>query len=226
MRRRAQRQDETRQRIVRAAVDLHTTVGPAHTTDAAIANKAGVTRVTFYRHFPDEPTLFRACQFHGLQRWPPPDPQLWRRLNEPEERLRLGLKELFAYFGVAGPGLTVLMRDAPLMPPELMAFPGRGQVLRTMPIVLAEGWRARGRRRELIVAALKHATAVGTWDSLVRQQGLTDDESIDLLVAMVMAAAEAKTRSARKQASNLDAARRIEPPETAFAQQVGRGPGI
>ena len=51
---RAVKQDETRQRIVEATVELHSTVGPARTTVSQIAELAGVQRHTFYAHFPDE----------------------------------------------------------------------------------------------------------------------------------------------------------------------------
>ena len=61
---RARRQAETKQRIVEAAVALHTSVGPARTTISAIAERAGVERHTVYAHFPDERTLFRACSTH------------------------------------------------------------------------------------------------------------------------------------------------------------------
>jgi AcrR family transcriptional regulator len=44
--RRAERQAQTRQRIVEAAVDLHATVGPATTSVSAIAERAGVQRLT------------------------------------------------------------------------------------------------------------------------------------------------------------------------------------
>ena len=54
MRKRAEQVDQTHQRIVEAAVHLHGTVGPAATTIAGIAEQAGVTRLTVYRHFPDE----------------------------------------------------------------------------------------------------------------------------------------------------------------------------
>ena len=56
--RRADQQAQTRQRIVEAAVDLHTTVGPAATSISAIAERAGVQRHTVYAHFPDETVLF------------------------------------------------------------------------------------------------------------------------------------------------------------------------
>ena len=54
LKRRAERQDETRQRIIEATIELHQTVGPAATTVTDIAQRAGVGRVTVYRHFPDE----------------------------------------------------------------------------------------------------------------------------------------------------------------------------
>jgi AcrR family transcriptional regulator len=144
--------------------------------------------MTFYRHFPDEVSLFRACTLHGLATWPPPDPQAWRRTADPEERLRLGLRELYAYYRVAGPGLAVLARDAPLMRPELFTSPSRVDILRSASAVLLEAWGARGRRRKLLAAGINHAAAVTTWQSLVQQQGLADEEAVDLLVAMVRAA--------------------------------------
>jgi AcrR family transcriptional regulator len=188
LQRRAERQAETRRRIVEAAVELHTTVGPAHTTDLAIAERAGVTRRTFYRHFPDEVTLFRACSTHGLERWPPPELESWRRIADPEQRLSVALRELYSYYAVAGAGLVVLLRDAARLRPELNVSPSRAEVLMAMPGALLKGWRLRGRRRAVLVAAIHHATAVTTWHSLVVQQGLTEAEAVGLLVAMVFAA--------------------------------------
>jgi AcrR family transcriptional regulator len=188
--RRAERQDETRERIVDAAVALHHTIGPAHTTDVAIAEKAGVTRRTLYRHFPDDLSLFRACTSHSFEKWPPPQPDKWRRVADPQERLRLALGELYAYYRVAGAGLVVIMRDRGLLRAELLALPGRADTLRAMPGVLLEPWKARGRRRQVLAAALVHATAVTTWQSLVMQQHLSSSEAEDLLIALVRGAAQ------------------------------------
>jgi len=176
---------------VEAAVELHTTIGPARTTDLAIAAKAGVNRRTFYRHFPDELSLWRACTSHGLERWPPPDPERWRAIHDPEQRLRVALAELYAYYREVGTGLAVIARDFPLLPPELHAVPSRMDVLRAMPGALLEGWAARGRKREVLSAAIVHATAITTWQSLVERQGLTEAEAVALLHAMVLAAARA-----------------------------------
>jgi AcrR family transcriptional regulator len=177
-------------------VQLHTTIGPAHTTDLAIAELAGVTRRTFYRHFPDDVSLFRACTGHTMEKWPPPDPSGWRRISDPAERLTVALSALYAYYRVAGRGLVVVMRDAPLLRPELLPTPNRADVLRAMNNVLLEGWGLRGRRREVLHAAIAHATSVTTWQSLVVQQRLTDDEGVAVLIAMVVAAAELRPQGA------------------------------
>src|SRR5256885_3645523 len=84
----SRRPEETRRRIVEAAVRLHTTTGPAWTTISAIAAQAGVQRLTVYRHFPEEKDLFRACVVHGWESFPPPDPRPWASIANPEQRLR------------------------------------------------------------------------------------------------------------------------------------------
>jgi AcrR family transcriptional regulator len=190
--RRAERQDETRRKIVDAAVDLHTTVGPAHTTDLAIAQRAGVTRRTFYRHFPDEVSLFKACTGHTMETSPPPDSAPWRRIADPAGRLAVALRELYAFYGVAGAGLIVVMRDAPLLRAELRPSPSRADLLRAMTGVLLEGWGVRGRQRDVLRAVIAHATSVSTWQSLVVQQHLTSEEAVELLTNLVGAAAKPK----------------------------------
>src|SRR5438132_12455828 len=71
---RAEKQAETRRRIVEATAALHTEVGPAQTTVAEIARRAGVQRLTVYNNFPDEKALFDACGAYWLAENPPPDP--------------------------------------------------------------------------------------------------------------------------------------------------------
>jgi len=46
LKRRAERQAETRRRIVDATVELHTSVGPARTTISGLAERAGGERHT------------------------------------------------------------------------------------------------------------------------------------------------------------------------------------
>lgn len=72
LRARAERQEETRRRIVEVTERLHREVGPAKTTIAEIARRAGVERLTVYRNFPTNSELFGACQALFLSGSPPP----------------------------------------------------------------------------------------------------------------------------------------------------------
>lgn len=85
---RAARQEETRRRIVEATVELHQSTGPARTTISAIAELAGVQRLTVYKHFPDERSLFSACTAHYQEQHPAPDLTPWMDISDPERRLR------------------------------------------------------------------------------------------------------------------------------------------
>src|ERR1700754_3724756 len=95
---RALRQEETRRRITEATVELHATVGAANTTIKAIAERAGVERLTVYRHFPDEAGLFAACSAHWIAATPPPDPGAWARIGDDARRLRTALGELYTWY--------------------------------------------------------------------------------------------------------------------------------
>jgi AcrR family transcriptional regulator len=67
----------TRARIVDAIMSLHGEIGPRHTTVSAIAERAGVERLTVYRHFQGEDEMFEACSGRYLELNPPPDPSAW-----------------------------------------------------------------------------------------------------------------------------------------------------
>src|SRR5262245_24150518 len=116
MRRRAEHVDETRQRIVEATVELHGSVGPAATTIAAIADLAGVTRLTVYRHFPDEAALFGACSAHWISRQQLPDPGAWSQIGDPAARLRAGLADLYRFYRASAGMLTHIYRDFAALP--------------------------------------------------------------------------------------------------------------
>ncbi len=98
MRKRADDVAETRQRIVEATVRLHGTVGPAATTVAAVADEAGVTRLTVYRHFPEPEDLFDACSTHWIGQQTSPNPRRWSEIADPVERLCVGLADIYRYY--------------------------------------------------------------------------------------------------------------------------------
>src|SRR5512133_2157702 len=98
MKKRAELEEETRRRITESAVALHGTLGPARTSISAIAQHAGVRRSTVYRHFPDEAALFAACSSHWRAANPPPELAAWREIDDPDERLRVALRELYGHY--------------------------------------------------------------------------------------------------------------------------------
>jgi AcrR family transcriptional regulator len=109
---RATQQEETRRRIVEAAVDLHTHLGPARTTVAQIAERAGVQRHTYYAHFPDDRSLFLACSALSLGRDPLPDVEAWSSLPAGRERLGHGLEQLYAWYRRNETVTASILRDA------------------------------------------------------------------------------------------------------------------
>lgn len=186
---RAEQEAETRQRITVAAMELHESVGPARTTIKAVADRAGVQRATVYRHFPDEAALFGACSAHWYSLNPPPDPEAWATIGDPDERLRTALRQLYEWYEWAEPMVVNTTRDAPLVPSMQAAFEFFQAHFRALQETLVRGRPERGRRRERVAAAIGHAIAFPTWRSLVREQGLEPDAARALMVDLVAAAA-------------------------------------
>jgi AcrR family transcriptional regulator len=181
---RARRQAETRRRIVEAAVELHTSLGPAHTTISAIASRAGVERHTVYAHFPDERTLFNACAGHWQAAHPRPDVGRWLALESPEERLRGVLSDLYAWYEDVEPHLAVITRDSGLVPAHTEQLERTAEAMRRLA-----GALARGRpRRKAVRAAIGHALEFETWRSLVRRQGLSHRQAVEAMIRLVAGA--------------------------------------
>ena len=111
LKRRAEQQAETRQRIVEAAVDLHGSVGPALTTISMVAERAGVQRHTLYAHFPDERSLYMACSGLVLERDPLPDAEPWRAIEDRHERLRAGLAAIYGWYERNAELAACVLRD-------------------------------------------------------------------------------------------------------------------
>jgi AcrR family transcriptional regulator len=112
LKRRAEKQQETRRRIVEAAIELHRTKGPARTTLSDVARLAGVERHTLYSHFPQLRDLMLACSGRFGELHSPPDPALWLGIRDPAQRLRRGLTKLYAFYDEVEDMYSRVLRDA------------------------------------------------------------------------------------------------------------------
>ncbi len=187
MRKRQEDIEETRQRIVDAAVKLHGTVGPAHTTFSAVAEEAGVQRSTVYRHFADETALFGACTSHWLAGHPWPRPQDWAHISDPAERLRRGLRDMYTYYDENVQMMSNSFHDMDAMPPFVAEM--MGAIIQSLVLGLLEGW-PEAERTARLVAAIRGATDFRTSRAFV-ESGLTATEAADLVAEMVAGVAPA-----------------------------------
>jgi AcrR family transcriptional regulator len=187
LRKRAEQVADTHRRITEAAIELHGTVGPARTTLSAVAERAGVERRTLYRHFPSEADLFDACSAHWFAVNPWPDLAAWRAVRDPRERLATALDELYAYYERTAPMFGNVLRDAELVDYARDAVAPLDAYLDEAAEALAAGRGARGRRRRVLLAALRHAVAFSTWRSLTAS-GADRGEAAALVTGLVDAA--------------------------------------
>jgi AcrR family transcriptional regulator len=188
MRVRQESVEQTRLQITEATMRLHERVGPAATTVSAIADEAGVTRLTVYRHFPDDAALMIACSGHWRALHPRPDQSRWASIGDPVQRLRTALSETYTWAHEAAPMMTKIYRDLDSMPAFVGEFLAQEEQSRVA--ILATGFRARGRAARRLKAALRHALHIQTWESLCVAGALDDDEAIELMVAAVLAAVQ------------------------------------
>jgi AcrR family transcriptional regulator len=185
LKRRAERQDETRRRIAEATAALHAEIGPAATTISAIAARAGVERLTVYRHFPDEGELFRACQQSFLAAHPYPNLSAWAAIPDPAERLQGALRDLYLRYAETEAMTANILRDAP-------GIPALAATLKDMPAyflaareLLAAPYAVPDELQPLLLATIGHALDFETWRSLVRRQGLSTEMAVELMVRLV-----------------------------------------
>jgi AcrR family transcriptional regulator len=194
LKKRAAEMASTHLRITEAAIELHGTVGPSRTTLSAVARRAGVERRTLYRHFPTEADLFMACSTHYFTANPWPDLGSWRAIRDPQQRLQRALDELYAYYERTEPMFSNVLRDAELVDFARDAVAPLHAYLEEAAEILAIGHPVRGRRRQLLEGALRHALAFPTWHSLTTN-GIKRANAAKLITALVEAAAIPQSRT-------------------------------
>jgi AcrR family transcriptional regulator len=184
---RAATQRETRERIAEAAADLHEAKGVAHTTVAEIARRAGVSRLTVYNHFADLSELIPACSAHYMALHPPPDFATALALEDPGQRVRTLLAELYGWYREIEPMFAKLLSDRASVP-ELDRFLEQDidRMQAELAVGLAATLAARGRPAQGLKALIALALDFWTWHRLDRE-GLGDEAAAELMAASIAA---------------------------------------
>lgn len=195
MRARREAAEQTRLRITEAVIRLHEKVGPRATTISAVAEEASVTRLTVYRHFPDDDALVMACATHWGQLHPRPDPGAWATVPDPVLRLRTALAQTFAWARTAAPMMSNIIRDLDDMPAFVAKMLAQDE--QTRIDALTPGFPLTEAAARRLPATLAHAIRFTTFESLCLHGGLSDRDAIDVLVAAVLTATNDQTSQGR-----------------------------
>jgi AcrR family transcriptional regulator len=183
---RAEAQEETRERIVHATLALHLEQGVATTSYTDVAERAGVGPATVYRHFPTLGSLVEACGAHVWQLIEPPRPEdaaaPFAGIRSRRARLERLARELDAFYARSATPLWNAVQDRDRIP-ELDAF------LRSVDEgVAAMAAAALGDDAPAGTVAIVHALSdFALWRSLARA-GLENEVRVRLQVAILEAA--------------------------------------
>ena len=183
--RRAEQQDKTRERIVEATVKLHEKLGPANTSIKAIAEEAGVQRLTVYRHFPDDISLFEACTSHWFELNPLPNMAEWAQIDDASERSHAALLVFYRYYRQTEGMWSVAYRDVE----KLEALQGpMAQFEAYLDMVrddLLARWKVKANNKKALAITLRHCLRFSTWMSL-KKENLSDKKIADLVLGWIV----------------------------------------
>lgn len=185
MTRRAESEEQTRLRITESAVELHGSLGPSRSSVSAIAEHAGVRRSTFYRHFPDEESLFRACSAHWIAANPLPDLARWAAVENVNERLGIALGDLYSFYTRTERMMFNTLRDEDTMPIVRQALAAYREFLDDAREVLMKGRKLKETEHRRVRAVIGHALNFYVWRSLGIEQGLSIAESAGMMCRLV-----------------------------------------
>ena len=206
---RAESMHRTRERIVEATMQLHEEVGPARTTVAEVARRAGVQRLTVYNHFPEDEDLFRACGGHWMSLHPSPDVAAALAADEPDARVRQVLSAFYGWYRENQSMIVPIQRDRNLIPAlDKVVTQATDEPLGQLADALAHGFgdspRAVARRRALIRLALDF----WTWRRLALE-GLDDLQAACLMADVIASASWAVVRIFPRAVSVMTATSRM-----------------
>jgi AcrR family transcriptional regulator len=195
---RAESQERTRQRIAKAATELHEEVGPAETTVAEIARRAGVSRLTVYKHFPDNAALYPACSAHHLSQQPLPDFSAALAPEDPVDRVRSLLETVYAgWYRKQRQMMRNLHRDRRLDPAldDFMRANGDA-ALRGLADAVVGGFELEPDRRARLRSMVLVALDFWTWERLAGE-GMDDEAAAELMTEAIASLARVSATARR-----------------------------
>src|SRR5918993_1600250 len=101
------------------------------------------------------------------------------------QALRVALSEVYAYYSGNEAMVSNVLRDAALDPIVQEAIVSFDQYWETVRDVIADAFEASGKRHEELLGAVALAQDFQTWRTLIRQQELSQDRVVELMVGMV-----------------------------------------
>lgn len=182
MSKRAEQQRQTRERIVDAVIDLHEKVGPANTSIKAVAENAGVQRLTVYRYFPDEKSLYHACTSRWLLSNPLPAVSDWESVCDASKRSHAALLAFCRYYRDTRSMWQSAYRDVDHVEAMRKPMGGIEEYLDAIRDDLLACWKVHGKQKQQLGITLRHCLRFSTWQSF-EADGLSDKQQAGLMLS-------------------------------------------
>jgi AcrR family transcriptional regulator len=192
LKQRAEAQERTRRAIAKAASELHEKVGPAATTVAEIARRAGVSRLTVYKHYPDDASLYEACSAHYRSEHPLPDLEPALSVEDPIDRVRAVLRLIYGeVYRENRRMIRNLSRDRSSDPAlDALMKRTRDALLDGLTDALSGAFDQAEGAPGRLPAMIRLALDFWTWERLTGE-GLDDEAAAELMTGAVAAIAGA-----------------------------------
>jgi AcrR family transcriptional regulator len=186
MDRRADSAEQTRRRIVEATYALHAEKGVAATTLRDISTRADVGIGTVYHHFPTYDDIIAACGNHTMALARPPRPEIFEGVKSVEERIRVLVREVFAFYDRV-PNLGRVRSERHQFSVLDTQFHHEEENRKALITEALRGARASVRQRALIFALLDFNTY-----AILGVAGLDHEAAIDEVTTTILARLRAK----------------------------------
>lgn len=175
--------EQTKDRIVRAAKVLHATQGMQGASYTEIADKAGVSMATVYRHFPTLAELIPACASSIVVLQPlNPDAvaALFQNQEQPQKRLEVVIQGTCECYERDGGWLQAARREGDLIPTLSKIIEEQQKNLRTLVQAALDELNVTERQVQVLAALMDFPL----WKSL-RDMGLTPSEATEQVLELI-----------------------------------------